>query len=131
MERAIILPFSIDASGSILSSNDQRAIWQSRVVSAVLTELGERVFRPEYGGNIKDALFQSEVDAVNIAAASVREVFGLYLKALVLNDVRATLNQQDGTLSLTIDYTLPNQEKAQAVLKTGTLNRSGDVIQEF
>jgi phage baseplate assembly protein W len=131
MERAIILPFSIDASGSILSSNDQRAIWQSRVVSAVLTEIGERVFRPEYGGNIKDALFQSETDAINIAAASVREVFGLYLKALVLNDVQATLNQQDGTLSLTIDYTLPNQEKAQAVLKTGTLNRSGDVIQEF
>jgi len=131
MERAIILPFSIDASGSILSSNDQRAIWQSRVSSAVLTEIGERIFRPEYGGTIKDALFQSVDDAANMAAASVRSVFGLYLKALVLNDVRASLDQQSGTLSLTIDYTLPNQDKAQTTLKTGSLNRSGDVIQEY
>jgi phage baseplate assembly protein W len=131
MERAIILPFSIDASGSILSSNDPRAIWQSRVAAAVLTEVGERVFRPEYGGHIRHSLFEQTSDAANIATASVREVFGLYLKSLVLNDVQVSLNQQDGTLSLTIDYTLPNQEKAQSVLKTGILNRTGDVIQEY
>jgi phage baseplate assembly protein W len=131
MERAIILPFSIDASGSILSSNDPRNIWQSRVASAVLTELGERVFRPDYGGRIRHSIFEQASDAANIAAASVREVFGLYLKSLVLNDVQVDLNQQDGILSLTIDYTLPNQEKAQSVLRTGVLNRTGDVIQEY
>jgi len=114
-----------------LSSNDPRQIWQSRVTSAVLTEIGERVFRPSYGGRIKEALFKNDSDASDIVAASIREVFGHYLKALVLNDVRATLDQQEGVLSITIDYTLPNQEKVQTKLKTGTLNRSGDVIQEF
>jgi len=131
MERAITLPFSVDSSGSILSSSDQRLIWQSRVTAAVLTELGERVFRPEYGGNIKSALFQPDDEAASIAASSIRDVFGKYLKPLVLGDVSATLNQQDGTISLTIDYTLPNREKVQLALKTGTINRSGEVIQEF
>jgi phage baseplate assembly protein W len=131
MERAIILPFSVDSSGSILSSSDQRLIWQSRVTAAVLTEIGERVFRPEYGGSIRSSLFHPDNEAATIAAASIREVFGHYLKPLTLNDVTATLNQQDGVISLTIDYTLPNREKVQLSLKTGTLNRSGEVIQEF
>ena len=131
MERAIVLPFSVDSSGSIASSSDQKAIWQSRVTAAVLTEMGERVFRPEYGGTLKGALFQTTEEAANIAASSVRQVFGHYLKPLSLNSVEAALNQQDGTLSLTINYTLPNQEKTQLSLKTGALNRSGDVIQEF
>ena len=131
MERAIILPFSVDATGSIFSSNNQAQIWQSRVTAAVLTEVGERVFRPEYGGNVKDALFQSNADAVNIATASIREVFTQNLKSLVLNNVSVSIDQQEGVLSLTIDYTLPNKEKVKTYLKTGVLNRSGDIIQEY
>jgi phage baseplate assembly protein W len=131
MERSIVLPFSVDSSGTILSSNDQRIIWQSRVTSAVLTQIGERVFRPNYGGTIQSALFQTLEEAAEIAAASVREVFGLYLNALVLDQTQTSLNQQEGTLTLTIDYTLPNQDKGQVSLKAGILNRSGDIIQEY
>jgi phage baseplate assembly protein W len=131
MERAIVLPFSVDSSGSILSSNDQRVIWQSRVISAVMTEIGERVFRPQYGGRIKSSLFQAESDATRIANESVAEVFTNFLPALVLNNVSATMDEQEGTLSLTINYTLPNKDKGQVSLKTGTLNRSGDIIQEY
>ena len=131
MERAIVLPFSVDSSGSILSSNDQRVIWQSRVISAVMTEIGERVFRPQYGGRIKSSLFQAESDATRIANESVAEVFTNFLPALVLNNVSATMDEQEGTLSLTISYTLPNKDKGQVSLKTGTLNRSGDIIQEY
>jgi phage baseplate assembly protein W len=131
MERAIVLPFSVDSSGSILSSNDQRVIWQSRVISAVMTEIGERVFRPQYGGRIKSSLFQAESDATRIVNESVAEVFTNFLPALVLNNVSATMDEQEGTLSLTISYTIPNKDKGQVSLKTGTLNRSGDIIQEY
>jgi len=131
MERAIILPFSVDSTGSILSSNDQKLIWQSRVTSAVMTEVGERVFRPEYGGRVKDSLFQTPQDAANIVGASVREVFNKYLPALVLDDVAVSMDPQSGILSITIDYTLPSKENSQVSLKTGILTRSGDITQEF
>lgn len=131
LERAIVLPLSVDDSGSILSSNDPKAIWQSRVATAVLTNLGERVFRPDYGGEIQDALFQTDADAATAAANSVRDVFVRVLSSLELLDVYATIDQQNGTLSLTIDYTTPSQDRAQITLTTGTLTRSGDVIQEF
>jgi phage baseplate assembly protein W len=131
MERAIVLPFSINSSGSILSSNDPRVIWQSRVTAAVMTEIGERVFRPEYGGKIKEALFQNSADAANLIESSIQGVFKNYLPYLALNNVRSSMDTQSGVLSLTIDYTLPNKEKAQISLRTGTLNRSGDIIQEY
>ena len=131
MERAIILPFSVDASGSILSSSDQRQIWQSRVTTAVMTEIGERVFRPTYGGTVKSALFESSADASNIIISSIKDVFNKYLTKLVLTNVSASIDQQEGLLSVTIDYALPNKDKAQVSFKTGILNRTGNVIQEY
>jgi phage baseplate assembly protein W len=131
VERAIILPFSVDASGSILSSNNQATIWQSRVIAAVMTEMGERLFRPDFGGTIKDSLFQSSIDAESMVQESVVSVFSKFLNSLVLDKVTPSIDQQSGVLSITIDYTLPNQAKAQAVLTTATLTRSGDVIQEY
>lgn len=131
VERAIILPFSVDDSGSILSSNNQATIWQSRVIAAVMTEMGERLFRPDFGGTIKDSLFQSSIDAESMVQESVVSVFSKFLNSLVLDKVTPSIDQQSGVLSITIDYTLPNQDKAQAVLTTATLTRSGDVIQEY
>ena len=131
MERAIILPFSVDASGSILSSNDQKQIWQSRVTAAVMTEIGERVFLPNYGGTIKSALFESDADAAISIADSVKAVFNRYLTNLVLNNVSTNINQQEGVLSVTIDYALPNKDKAQVSFKTGVFDRTGNVIQEY
>jgi phage baseplate assembly protein W len=131
MERAIILPFSVDASGSILSSNNQKQIWQSRVTTAVMTEIGERVFRPTYGGTIKSSLFESDADASSIISNSVKDVFNKYLVGLVLLNVSASIDQQEGLLSVTIDYALPNKDKAQVSFKTGTLDRTGKVTQEY
>jgi phage baseplate assembly protein W len=131
MERTIILPFSVDASGSILSSNDQKQIWQSRVTTAVMTEIGERVFRPTYGGTVKSALFESAADASSIISNSIKDVFNKYLTGLSLLNVSSSIDQQQGILSVTIDYALPNKDKAQVSFKTGTLDRTGKVIQEY
>jgi phage baseplate assembly protein W len=131
MERAIILPFSVNASGSILSSNDQKQIWQSRVTTAVMTEIGERVFRPTYGGTVKSSLFESEADAFSIISNSIKDVFNKYLTGLSLINVSTSIDRQQGVLSVTIDYALPNKDKAQVSFKTGTLDRTGKVIQEY
>ena len=131
MERAIILPFSVDASGSILSSNDPAKIWKTRVLKAVMTHMGERVFRSKYGGTIKSALFETADAADTLIRASVRTSFTSYLKQLSLIDIKTAMDSQLGTLSVTIYYQLPNGESDQVSIKTGILTRSGDVIQEY
>jgi phage baseplate assembly protein W len=131
MERAIVLPFSIDASGSILSSNDQNKIWQTRVISAVMTEFGERVFRPQYGGSIKASLFESSDSADSNIKRSVTNTFSSYLQALTLENITTAMDSQLGTISVTIYYKLPSGASDQVSVKAGYLTRSGDVIQEF
>jgi phage baseplate assembly protein W len=131
MERAIILPFSIDVSGSILSSNDPGKIWKTRVLKAVMTHLGERVFRSKYGGTVKSALFETPDSADNEVRTSIKTSFTLYLQALKLIDIKTAMDSQLGTLSVTIYYQLPSGEADQVSIKTGVLTRSGDVIQEY
>jgi len=131
MERAITLPFSIDESGSVLSSNDPRVIWQSRVIAAVMTELGERVFRPSYGGTINSSVFETEEMAKGMVVSSISSVFGSYLTSLSLIKVESSMDSQFGALTVTIYYTLPNNQEDQVTVKTGTVNRSGEITQEY
>jgi phage baseplate assembly protein W len=128
MERAIVLPFSVDASGSILSSNDQNKIWQTRVISAVMTELGERVFRPQYGGSIKSSLFESSDLADANIKKSVASTFTSSLQTLTLSNITTAMDSQLGTISVTIYYKLPSGAYDQVSIKAGYLTRSGDVI---
>jgi phage baseplate assembly protein W len=131
MERAIILPFSVDSTGAILASNDQRLIWQSRVIAAVLTGAGERVFRPQYGGFIKSIIFEPSADADFIIKESVTNTFTSYLQDLTLINIKTSMDSQLATISVTIDYKLPSGQFDQVSVKTGYLTRSGDVLQEL
>lgn len=131
MERAIVLPFSVDTSGSILSSNDPKKIWQSRVISVVMTQLGERVFRSQYGGTIKSALFENIDSADTLVRRSVEGTFASFLKTLELTNIEMSMDSQKGAISVTIYYKLPSGQLDQVSLRTGTLTRSGDIIQEY
>jgi len=131
MERAILLPFSVDESGSIYSSNDPKKIWQSRVIAAVMTHIGERVFRPRYGGLVKDALFENSEEAAALVRNTVSSVFVSFLPALSLTEVQAVMDSESGVLNVTIYYTLPNGEQDEVSVKTGTLTRAGEITQEY
>lgn len=131
MERAIILPFSVDDSGSILSSNDPKKIWQSRVISAVMTQLGERVFRPQYGGTIKSSLFETYASADTVIRKSVQNTFTSVLQALKLGEITTAMDSQLGTLSVTIYYQIPSGESDKVSLRAGYITRSGEITQEY
>lgn len=130
MERAIVIPFSIDESGAIASSNDPHRIWQSRVIACVMTNLGERVHRPSYGGAIQEALFSTQTEAADIVRNSVSISFSEHLPQLSLTSVSTSMDINTGELSATIYYALPSGDLSEATLKTGFLTRSGEIIQE-
>ena len=131
MERAIVLPFSIDESGSVYSSSDPKKIWQSRVIAAVMTQFGERVFRPRYGGDIKSAVFENLDEAGAIIQGQVSNIFVSFLPELKLGKVTIVMDPELGTLNVTIYYALPNQDNDEVTLRTGYISRSGDIIQEY
>ena len=96
-----------------------------------MTQLGERVFRPQYGGTIKSALFENSDGANTVIRRSVQNTFSSFLKSLKLVDIVTAMDSQLGTISVTIYYQLPNGQADQVSLKTGVLTLSGDVTQEY
>jgi phage baseplate assembly protein W len=129
-ERAISMPFSIDASGGIAYSERLEKIWQDRVLLAVMTSLGERVMRPDFGGTVPASLFENPNDALSLIRQSVQVTFSRWLQPLTLLSVSGYVGD-DNTLMAEIFYNLRETSQEQSVtIKTAILSRSGDIILE-
>lgn len=129
-ERAISMPFSIDASGGIAYSEKLEKIWQDRVLLAVMTALTERVMRPSFGGTVSSSLFENPNDAITLIKQSVQITFSRWLTPLTLIDVTGYVSD-DNSLMVEIFYNLRESSQEQSVtIKTAILSRSGDIILE-
>jgi len=129
-ERAISMPFSIDASGGVAYSEKLEKIWQDRVLLAVMTNFGERVMRPDFGGTVPSTLFENVNDAISLIKQSVQVTFARWLKPLTLLSVSGYVGD-DNVLMVEIFYNLRESSQEQSVtIKTAILSRSGDIILE-
>ena len=129
MSSAISLPFSFDSGGSVSFTEDERKMWQDRVVLAVMTQLTERVMRPTYGSDIKQALFMNKDDAIYMIGAGVRGAFSTWLPTLNLLNVKYE-NDGNEILSFEIFYAFNTGLGDSVTITTAILSRSGDVIVE-
>jgi uncharacterized protein len=55
--RALRYPFQLNSKGSVRSTDKYHEIVHGQVIDALMTNQGERVFRPRYGCDIQAALF--------------------------------------------------------------------------
>jgi phage baseplate assembly protein W len=128
--QAITLPFTIGPNG-INKTTDISKIWKDRVYGVVLTSFNERVMSPNFGTEVKAALFLSIDDAMDSIKESVQIGFSRWLSTLTLNSVTGSLDPSDGNLNVEILYSIPGSIDEQSVsLKTAILSRSGDVLLE-
>lgn len=128
---AISLPFTFNEFGEVSYTSEPKKIWQDRVYTAVLTQVGERVLRPGYGTIIQAATFENESVAAEIVDKGVSRAFADYLKDLKLVSVVPFYNVETGVLEVTINYSLPTGEADEVKLTTAILNNSGEIIQEI
>lgn len=55
--KALVFPFRLGAGGTIASTQDYGQIVRGQVLDGLMTNLAERVMRPNYGCDIQAALF--------------------------------------------------------------------------
>lgn len=110
MEKALSLPFSVSPYGSLTYSTDQRKIWADRVRSVVGTTVGERVMRPDFGGEIAFSVFDSIEKASESVKENVKSLFVSQLPLLNLQKVNTSFDELTGTINADITYSLPNEE---------------------
>lgn len=106
-DREISLPFAVNGSGRIATTNDPSEIGRQHLTSFLLTDPGERVMRPEYGTGVRNMVFEP-LDGVTapLLLARVREKVGANVRDVVLKDISTPLDATDGTLQLTVEFAL-------------------------
>jgi phage baseplate assembly protein W len=101
---AIDFPFRLDNTGSFALCPNYSNVVRSQVIDAVMTNLGERVFRPRYGCDFQAALFDPSDELVREDAASMikNRLSALVTRAIVRS---VTIELGDpGTVIVTILY---------------------------
>jgi phage baseplate assembly protein W len=131
-QSVISLPFSFNADGGVSHTEDEKKIWQDRVLLTVMTSLGERLMRLDYGTLVNTASFQSVDDATNLIKSEIGIAFSRWLTSLTLQDVIVSIDPVDDVLSFNIVYTYGVAVKVteNVVVKTAIFNRTGNVITE-
>lgn len=130
-ERAISLPFSFNAAGEVSYSTDEKKIIQDRIVLAVMTRLGERVMRPSFGSSVHDALFDNMDVAREIVSQSVAACFAKWFPDLELEDVAASIDDNEGGIVFAIKYRKALQNISESLLvKTSVLTRAAELVRE-
>ena len=131
MSKAMALPFSFDSNGAVNNTQDPKKVLQDRIVLVVMTYLGERVNRPNFGSNIKAVSFENMTEAAQLIKQEVAVVFSKWLPYLNLIDSTPKVDPVDNILSISITYNYGINSNPETVsLKTAIISRSGDVITE-
>jgi phage baseplate assembly protein W len=134
MGTMISLPFSFNISGSVNTTTLIQRQWADRVLSVIFTTPGERVMEPFFGSFTKGAVFEPEGAVVEYIKRTVTSSFGDFLPELTLLNVFVTKEESEldyEALVVSVDYELPNREKASVTAKIGTFSRTGELIQEI
>ena len=129
-EDAISLPFSINAYGSVASTNDQTKIWSDRVRFVIGTNVQEKVLDPQFGTLVPEAFMQTVDDATALITAEVERAFPLQLPLLSLNDVTVEFDDYSNTLKVDIVYGLPNGEVTNTAIAVTYISGNNISVQE-
>lgn len=124
----IDIPFSFSSAGSVsfLADTDPQ-VWKNKVISAMLTNLNERLFYDNYGAGLLDLAFDSSSDAINDGVASITEIFVSWLPELTLTEVVPSYDSGLGQVAFTIIYSLPSGNTDSVKITTASLTAAGEL----
>ena len=96
--RAIQYPFHLDRNKNVAECTSYDDIVRGQVIDALMTNQGERVFRPRYGCDVQAALFDPNDELVRRDAAAFlkTKLEGLVVRATIRS---VTLSEQLGFAS--------------------------------
>jgi phage baseplate assembly protein W len=102
--KALKFPFHLDTTGALATTVAYPDIVRGQVIDAVMTNLGERVFRPRYGCDLQSALFDPVDELVRRDAASqIKQRLSMLVTRAIVR--RCTIEEgEPGTVVITIVY---------------------------
>jgi phage baseplate assembly protein W len=104
---AITFPFHLNSSGRPATTASYEEVVRAQVIDALMTNQGERVFRPRYGCDIQAALFDPADELVRRDAASqIKNRLEQLVPRCLVRDVGVVIPNEGprGVVNITILY---------------------------
>jgi phage baseplate assembly protein W len=120
--KAISFPFTLDPFGKTTSTNNQRKIYQDRVLTLLSTAVGERPMRPTYGTNIATAMFENQGDIDKAINDAIRSAISKWLPELTVNAINVIGFLDTGAVTVELNVTLPDFIEDSITVVSTTLN---------
>ena len=104
--RALLYPFSLAPGGKLADTSDYAQIVRGQVIDALMTNLGERVFRPRYGCDIQAALFDPSDELVrHDSAGQIKHRLEQLVPRAIIRSVTVTAGDPEpGSVTIRIVY---------------------------
>jgi hypothetical protein len=100
---AINFPFTIGANGIVVQTTSYEQVVRAQVIDALMTNMGERVFRPRYGCDIQSSLFDPADELVRRdAAAQIKARLEMLVPRCIVRNI--TIDVAGPTVNVTILY---------------------------
>jgi phage baseplate assembly protein W len=104
---AITFPFHLNSLGRPATTQSYEEVVRAQVIDALMTNQGERVFRPRYGCDIQSALFDPSDELVRRDAASqIKNRLEQLVPRCIVRDCKVEIPTEGprGVVNITILY---------------------------
>lgn len=113
---SILFNNSYDVFKTTYTTKDQV---KSNLINYVLTNKGERLFNPNFGGDVRQSLFEQNDSSFDNLAAKLEDEISLFVPNIDLQSVDIRRSPDNNLVNIIINYRV-NQDNQQVVIDVQT-----------
>ena len=107
--KAIGFGFPINGGAVFVPTYQTRDQIKANLVNYILTNSGERVFNPGFGGNLRNLIFEGIDDAtLDEIQSRIQNSISTYFPQIVVNQIQFNNQPDENTINFTLTYQIIN-----------------------
>ena len=96
---------------------------KSNLINYILTNKGERLFDPTFGGDLRASLFEPDTSFDSVAARLENEIYA-YIPNIIIRDIIINRVSDNNLVNISLDYSISNQPDNLVIsVETNTLSQ--------
>jgi phage baseplate assembly protein W len=96
---------------------------KSNLINYILTNKGERLFDPTFGGDLRASLFEPDTAFDSVAARLENEIYA-YVPNIIIRDITINRVSDSNLVNIALDYSISNQPDNLVIsVETNTLSQ--------
>ena len=107
--RAVGFGFPLDGDAVFIPTYTTRAQTKANMLNYLLTNRGERVFRPNFGSNLRSLLFENIVDAeLQDLQSIIQEDIGRFFPNVTVKEIEFNNHRESNEINFSLIYEIIN-----------------------